>query len=120
MQRGQRPKRAPDVIHVPRLEEQLSSDRSWRCPRCAGDWELEHSPRCPIRRGLVHLYTLAVALRRESSERVGRQRFAMREVADRLEDMAAEEGCTAPFLPLDPGDRLYDPWVHTKGLNPEG
>ena len=67
---------------------------------------MEHTARCPIRRTLMHLYTFAVALRKESSDRQGRQRFAMREVADKLEDLAAEEGCSAPFMPLDPGDRL--------------
>jgi hypothetical protein len=106
MARGQRSKRTFEILQTRKLQENLALDRGWRCPRCAGDWEVEHMARCPVRRALIHLYTLAVALRRESSEREGRQRFAMREVADRLEDVAAEEGCSAPFLPLDPGDRL--------------
>src|SRR6478609_6969247 len=106
MRRNRVSKSRSTVMQPDALDKQLALDRGWLCARCAGDWEMEHSPRCPVRRSLVHLYTLAIALRKESSERSGRQRFAMRQVADRLEDLAAEEGCSAPFLPLDPGDRL--------------
>jgi hypothetical protein len=106
MPRARKAKRTPAALSPDALQVSLALDRGWLCPRCAGDWEEEHTPRCPVRRALVHLYTLAVGLRKESSERQGRQRFAMREVAERLEDLAAEEGCSAPFLPLDPGDRI--------------
>src|SRR5689334_2516778 len=76
------------------LAKDLADSRDFLCARCEGNFDVGHSPRCPVRKVLAQVYGLAQALKAEAQKRPPTQRRFMMDTADELEELAEKSGVT--------------------------